>query len=276
MNSHKSPERGNHNASSLLGSPNAMKTEFSIDDGFVDVDTLLGMDGNWCTDSDTLLGSVYSPFRFENLPTATHALDKMVANGARTHVSPKHFVPMSPSPDRGHYRRSARLTPSRLLRSPFAASPFKPNNKSATTGDDGFLFKCPSLNLESHENSAIASLGMQIDNTVLNSANRINNAGSMHKNSRSMKKEKKRRERQDKRTMSAPKRGEYKCGKCGFFPKKTKHNCDEERSKRMQPDGTIPDDMQPMKDNRGEPMHTNLDEDPDQIMSFVRDALSWQ
>ena len=24
---------------------------------------------------------------------------------------------------------------------------------------------------------------------------------------------------------SAAKRGEYKCGKCGFFPKKTKHDC---------------------------------------------------
>ncbi len=37
---------------------------------------------------------------------------------------------------------------------------------------------------------------------------------------------------------SAPKRGEYKCGKCGFFPKKTKHNCNAEKAKRIA-DGTL-------------------------------------
>lgn len=35
-----------------------------------------------------------------------------------------------------------------------------------------------------------------------------------------------------KRTTSAPKRGEYRCGKCGFFPKKAKHNCAIEKAKR--------------------------------------------
>lgn len=35
---------------------------------------------------------------------------------------------------------------------------------------------------------------------------------------------------------SASKRGEYKCGKCGFYPKKQKHNCDEEK-RRRQSDG---------------------------------------
>ena len=42
-----------------------------------------------------------------------------------------------------------------------------------------------------------------------------------------MKKKKEKRDKKDTRSASAPKRGEYKCGKCGFFPKKTKHNCDE-------------------------------------------------
>ena len=30
-----------------------------------------------------------------------------------------------------------------------------------------------------------------------------------------------------RRGASGPKRGEYKCGKCGHFPKKEKHNCHE-------------------------------------------------
>eukprot|EP00049_Salpingoeca_infusionum_P005194 m.89198 g.89198 ORF g.89198 m.89198 type:complete len:445 (+) comp12884_c0_seq5:262-1596(+) len=38
--------------------------------------------------------------------------------------------------------------------------------------------------------------------------------------------------KKDKRTSSAPKRGEYKCGKCGFFPKKAKHDCTLERARR--------------------------------------------
>ena len=33
-------------------------------------------------------------------------------------------------------------------------------------------------------------------------------------------------------TSSAPKRGEYRCGKCGFFPKKQKHNCAPDKQKK--------------------------------------------
>ena len=44
-----------------------------------------------------------------------------------------------------------------------------------------------------------------------------------------MKKVKKKKSTLDHRSTTAPKRGEYKCGKCGYFPKKAKHNCDEER-----------------------------------------------
>lgn len=50
----------------------------------------------------------------------------------------------------------------------------------------------------------------------------------------------KKKEKRDKRTAAAPKRGEYKCGKCGFFPKKEKHNCDLERQKRIA-NGTFQD-----------------------------------
>jgi len=54
-----------------------------------------------------------------------------------------------------------------------------------------------------------------------------------HQNNRtsSMKSSSKKKKRaKDKLTTLggvAPKRGEYKCGKCGFFPKKSKHDCDE-------------------------------------------------
>ncbi len=32
-------------------------------------------------------------------------------------------------------------------------------------------------------------------------------------------------------TSAAPKRGEYRCGKCGFFPKKVKHTCAPDKKK---------------------------------------------
>lgn len=50
--------------------------------------------------------------------------------------------------------------------------------------------------------------------------------------SSSKKAKKEKKEKRDKRTTSAPKRGEYRCGKCGYFPKKEKHDCAEECAKR--------------------------------------------
>ena len=45
-------------------------------------------------------------------------------------------------------------------------------------------------------------------------------------------KDKKSESHKDRRTTSAPKRGEYRCGKCGFFPKKEKHSCEAEKLRR--------------------------------------------
>lgn len=58
-------------------------------------------------------------------------------------------------------------------------------------------------------------------------------AGGMDPTSSQKKRAKKdKKDRKDNRTTSAPKRGEYRCGKCGFFPKKAKHSCVMEKSKR--------------------------------------------
>ena len=43
---------------------------------------------------------------------------------------------------------------------------------------------------------------------------------------------KKKKDRKAYSTAGRPRvRGEYKCGKCGFMPKKTKHNCEHEKAK---------------------------------------------
>ena len=47
---------------------------------------------------------------------------------------------------------------------------------------------------------------------------------------------------QAKKAPSASKRGEYRCGKCGFFPKKEKHNCATERVRRQASGDFIPGD----------------------------------
>ncbi len=41
-------------------------------------------------------------------------------------------------------------------------------------------------------------------------------------------------EKRERRQSAGPKRGEYRCGKCGFYPKKVKHNCADENIKRAE------------------------------------------
>lgn len=43
-----------------------------------------------------------------------------------------------------------------------------------------------------------------------------------------------------KKAPSSSKRGEYRCGKCGYFPKKTKHNCNTERARRQATGQSVP------------------------------------
>ncbi len=50
--------------------------------------------------------------------------------------------------------------------------------------------------------------------------------------SKRIRKEKKLRKEKVPTTTTAPKRGEYRCGKCGFFPKKQKHVCSTEKQRR--------------------------------------------
>lgn len=50
----------------------------------------------------------------------------------------------------------------------------------------------------------------------------VNKQGRIKKEKRMFKKE-----RKNHITISAPKRGEYRCGKCGHFPKKAKHVCNK-------------------------------------------------
>jgi hypothetical protein len=52
--------------------------------------------------------------------------------------------------------------------------------------------------------------------------------------SKRARKELKQRDRKQP-TTSAPKRGEYRCGKCGFFPKKQKHTCATDKQKKGGP-----------------------------------------
>lgn len=54
-------------------------------------------------------------------------------------------------------------------------------------------------------------------------------SGGSASKSRIKKERRDRREPKKPKTQSAPKRGEYRCGKCGFFPKKSKHDCTQER-----------------------------------------------
>lgn len=55
------------------------------------------------------------------------------------------------------------------------------------------------------------------------------------------KKDKTKKDRKTYSTAGRPRvRGEYKCGKCGFMPKKAKHDCEAERSKRLERGEEVP------------------------------------
>ena len=61
-----------------------------------------------------------------------------------------------------------------------------------------------------------------------------------------------------KKAASNAKRGEYRCGKCGFFPKKTKHNCTTERTRRQAQGEFVPGDK-PLKKTPISSMRTSFD-----------------
>lgn len=284
-----------------------MKVDFELDDTFVDVDTLLGME-----DADMLLGSYYSPFRNANAggvpqpmgAAPTSALERMVttiapalhsiaASGglqqqqhmqphvvARSHLSPSAariaHSPLSATPGSA-VRRSFRLTPQKHVYNHPSRSPYRarglnvngvgdaahaaaaPPGAVAVAGagagavmDSSYVFKSPTLELGNTYDAMSLGIGdgsflVGNPNTQPSSSRGLVGAQSTHvyqKQRSSSSGAGKSSSRKKKQTGSGggggsgptkaamPKRGEYKCGKCGYFPKKTKHNCDNERVKR--------------------------------------------
>lgn len=93
-----------------------MKTDTSIIEGIASSGSI-----------ETLLGSVYSPFRLPGLgsPQVSNALLSPSNHHhlqQQQHMSPTRYsnmhVPLSPHMEIGHVRRSARLTPTRIFANP--------------------------------------------------------------------------------------------------------------------------------------------------------------
>eukprot|EP00730_Choanoeca_flexa_P008683 TRINITY_DN12520_c0_g5_i1.p1 TRINITY_DN12520_c0_g5~~TRINITY_DN12520_c0_g5_i1.p1 ORF type:complete len:373 (+),score=38.08 TRINITY_DN12520_c0_g5_i1:158-1276(+) len=59
-----------------------------------------------------------------------------------------------------------------------------------------------------------------------------------------------------RKAASSSKRGEYRCGRCGFFPKKTKHNCNLERARRQAAGEFVPGDKSTKKGQNRAPSRT--------------------
>ena len=133
---------------------------------------------------------------------------------------------MSPNTE-ARYRRSARLTPSRLHVN--ARSPNLFNVVSSILSPVGKKSSRKSLAMDGAGGTMVHGMS-ELGISPLSPTSAAQRTVSGGKAPR-------RRDRRDRRgekkpkSASAPKRGEYRCGKCGFFPKKTKHDCAREAAR---------------------------------------------
>lgn len=158
----------------------------------------------------------------------------------------------------GFVRRSTRLTPGHMAMTPgytghtisISPSPFKlpadMTGLSSPSHDNAWLRQAAVH--PPRQSHAKRPLLPQEDAHAPLSASTPSPVSKFSPDSRSMKKEKRifqqaidrkeKKERKDRRTTTAPKRGEYRCGKCGHFPKKDKHVCNKERQTEGSPESS--------------------------------------
>lgn len=189
---------------------------------------------------ENLLGSVFSPARVPGLgsPHVSHVLMSPYRHGSPRR-SPRSFstLPWSPyPPSEGSIRRSVRITPARgaYIRDFDSVLDFEstqtPNDgASQSPKDSKNAHKKPSskkalkmgasTNADDFEEYVLAPLSPFTPATATAEGAADRGKAKLAFTSDSKKKS------AAKRSATGVKRGEYKCGKCGFFPKKDKHDC---------------------------------------------------
>lgn len=180
---------------------------------------------------NSLLGSVYSPFRGPGMASPIVAS----YSSSSPWLTPDHKgnsfrFPISPTMEEGMIRRSARLTPSSLLTpSSVWTDDDDTRGSKRRRGESGNSspFR-KSLKMDSEklggdmEDFEAFAMGPPLPMTPFS-------AGSPGPAAKAVKT--KLVTSEPRKKPSTSKRGEYKCGKCGFYPKKTKHDCVKEKAK---------------------------------------------
>eukprot|EP00041_Stephanoeca_diplocostata_P031428 m.978406 g.978406 ORF g.978406 m.978406 type:complete len:399 (-) comp23957_c0_seq1:3555-4751(-) len=205
-----------------------MKTDSSILEGITNSGSI-----------ETLLGSVYSPARLPGLdsPQVSNALLSPGPLGMG--MSAYGAIPLSPHMEAGHVRRSARLTPTRIYANAdhhhhlSMADHHRPSSSKRPARDHlqpSFrkTLKMGAGSVGSHNDfddftsivmEPLSPLTPYLKHTPPGGSKRILSSDRKGGGGLNLSGSK------GGGPGSGSKRGEYKCGKCGFFPKKTKHDC---------------------------------------------------
>jgi len=184
----------------------------------------------------SLLGSVYSPLR-QPLSVSAPSPGPSSTSPWQTPDRKGYMFrfPMSPSMEPGLVRRSARLTPSHTPTAWTSESDDESGRGIKRRRPEDVPFR-KSLKMDSATPSAekrefetmvmgpISPMTPYLGSEPPGGKAKI--FGSEEKRQR----------------PSLSKRGEYKCGKCGFMPKKLKHDCNEQMNLQNGDSGGMPDD----------------------------------
>eukprot|EP00040_Diaphanoeca_grandis_P035836 m.226239 g.226239 ORF g.226239 m.226239 type:complete len:318 (-) comp33487_c0_seq7:3137-4090(-) len=237
--------------------------------------SVFGADGSrfieelMCTDPDivegiarsgslsSLLGSVYSPLK----PPTLNALHSPRPSSHSPWRTPEHSkgynsfrFPVSPSMEAGLIRRSARLTPTSWI----SESEDEAGSQSVKRRRPEEVAFRKALRMDPSRGRATASMEKrEFEALVMGPISPMTPyLGSEPPGGKA------KIFSSEKRRPSISKRGEYKCGKCGFYPKKLKHDCNEQRQilsrQGSSPDGGSPSKMPMMGVSDGSPPATSL------------------
>lgn len=167
---------------------------------------------------ESLLGSVYSPFRMAS-PRNFGSTSPW-----RTPDGKGHFrFPVSPTMEPGMVRRSARLTPSSAAAWTSDPSEVRPSKRRRGDGSPSPFRK--SLQMGNEKGGMPLSSPHDFESFVMGSQALPMTPFLGESPGEAGRNVKARILQSEKRKPAVSKRGEYKCGKCGFYPKKQKHDC---------------------------------------------------
>lgn len=177
---------------------------------------------------EALLGSVYSPIRLTS-PRQSYGTSPWTPDGKGGHTAFR--FPVSPTMEPGLVRRSARLTPT----SAWAAEHHDGRGSKRRRGAGGGSPFRKTLRMDNDKGSRLLGSPNDFEAFVMGSGPSLPMTPFLGESPGEAGRHVKQKIfSSEKRKPTVSKRGEYKCGKCGFYPKKQKHDCAQHKLLQQQ------------------------------------------